>query len=246
MEQQNKWYDVHLKDYQKVAYINSMEQYKDWYRRSIEDADNFWAEQARKYLTWEKEWDQVLRYDFKEGVIEWFRGGVLNASYNCLDRHVDRLKNRVAYYWEGDRPHESKVMTYLELYRAVNKFAAVLKSKGVKKGDPVIIYMPMILELPIAMLACARIGAIHCVIFGGFSAESIANRVQDCGAKVVVTVDGGFRGGRPLPLKKAVDEALAHCPEVETVIVFDRAGLGLQLDPKKEVWQWPIPICPPM
>lgn len=236
MEQENKWYDVHLKDYQKVAYINSMKQYTDWYKRSIEDADNFWAEQARKYLTWEKEWDSVLQYDFKDAVIEWFGGGVLNASYNCLDRHVDRLKNRVAYYWEGDRPDESRIVTYLDLYREVNKFAAVLKSKGVKKGDPVIIYLPMIVELPVAMLACARIGAIHCVIFGGFSAESIANRIQDCEAKVVVTVDGGFRGGRPIPLKKAVDEALVHCPGVETVIVFDRAGLGLQLDPKKEVW----------
>lgn len=237
MEEAPKWYDVHLKDYQKIAYINSLEQYKDMYRRSIEDADNFWAEQAKEYLTWYKEWDFVLRYDFETNVkIEWFGGGVLNACYNCLDRHVDKLKNRVAYYWEGDDPTQSKTMTYLDLYKEVNKFAAVLKAHGVKKGDRVIVYMPMIIELAVTMLACARIGAVHCVIFGGFSAESIVNRVQDCGARVVVTVDGGLRGGKILALKKTVDEALERCPDVDKVIVYKHVGLDLQLDPKKEIW----------
>ncbi len=236
MAGERKWYDEHLKEYQKVAYVNSREQYDKMYKASIDDVDKFWGDAAREYLVWDKEWDKVLNYDFNEGVIEWFQGGVLNACYNALDKHVDKLKNKVAYYWEGDRPEESKVVTYLDLYREVNKFAAVLKSKGVKKGDPVIIYLPMIVELPIAMLACARIGAIHCVIFGGFSAESIINRVTDCGAKVVITCDGGYRGGKALALKKTVDEALKQCPDVKTVIVYDRCGIKLDLQPGKEFW----------
>ncbi len=203
MEETPKWYDAHLDYYRKIAYINSVEQYNEMYRRSIEDPDNFWAEHARDYLTWFKEWDFVLKYDFENEVkIEWFGGGVLNACYNCLDRHVDRLKNRVAYYWEGDDPTQSRTVTYLDLYKEVNKFAAVLKANGVNKGDRVIIYMPMIVELAVAMLACTRIGAVHSVIFGGFSAESIANRVQDSGARTVITVDAGLRGGKTLALKK--------------------------------------------
>jgi acetyl-CoA synthetase len=236
MENTPKWYDQHLEEYRKVAYINSLEQYEDMYKRSLEDVDNFWGDAAREYITWYKEFDSVLKYDFEEANIEWFGGGILNVCYNCLDKHVDKLKNKVAYYWEGDRPHESRVMTYLELYKEVNKFAAVLKKQGVKKGDRVIIYLPMIIELPVAMLACARIGAIHCVIFGGFSAESISSRIQDCNATTVVTVDGGFRAGKPLPLKKNVDDALVHCPGVNKVIVLNRAGMDIQLDPKKEFW----------
>ncbi len=236
MENTPKWYDAHLQDYRKVAYIKSKEEYDELYNRSINDIDRFWSEQADKYLTFEKKWDTVLKYDFDSANIEWFGGGILNASYNCLDKHVDKLKNKVAYYWEGDSPAESRVVTYLELYNDVNKFAAVLLANGVKKGDRVIIYLPMIVELPVAMLACARIGAVHSVIFGGFSAESIASRIQDCGAKIVITVDGGFRAGKPLPLKKNVDEALTRCPEVTKVIVFNRAGMGLQLDPNKEIW----------
>ena len=237
MENAPKWYDAHLKEYQQVAYIKSIDEYNELHRRSIEDVDNFWAEEARKYLTWEKEWDFVLRYDFDVAKIEWFGGGILNASYNCLDRHIDKLKNKVAYYWEGDNPNESKTITYLDLYREVNKFAAVLKAQGLKKGDRVIIYMPMIVELPIAMLACARIGVIHSVIFGGFSAESIASRIQDCGPKLIITVDGGFRAGKLIPLKKNVDDALTKMPGiVEKLIVFKRADLDIQIDPSKELW----------
>ncbi|MDA8406003.1 MAG: acetate--CoA ligase [Deltaproteobacteria bacterium] len=236
MENAPKWYDVHLEGYKKVAYVKGMDQYNDMYRRSLEDVDNFWAEQAREYLTWDKEWDSVLNYDFHKANIEWFAGGKLNACYNALDRHIDQLKNKVAYYWEGDNPAESKTVTYLDLYKDVNKFAAALLAKGVKKGDRVIIYLPMIVELSIAMLACARIGAVHCVIFGGFSAESIASRIHDCGAKVVITVDGGYRGGKVLQLKKTVDDALQQCPGIETVVVLNRCGLDLKLDPKKEFW----------
>jgi len=231
-----KWYDAHLEDYRKVAFINSMEQYQELYRRSIEDPDGFWAEQAGRYLSWDKPWDFVLRYDFNQADIAWFGGGVLNASVNCLDRHMKTLKDKVAYYWEGDNPEETLTVTYGDLYARVNKMAALLKQKGVKKGDRVIIYMPMIVELPVTMLACARIGAVHSVVFGGFSAEALANRIRDCGAKLVVTVDGGFRAGKPVPLKINVDNALKSCPGVETVLVFERAGLKPQLDPKREVW----------
>jgi len=213
-----------------------MEEYEKLYKRSIEDVDNFWAEMAREYISWYKEWNFVLRYDFEAAEIEWFGGAELNVTYNCLDRRLPKLKNRVAYYWEGDNPAESRTITYQELYEQVNKLAAVLKAQGIRKGDRVIIYMPMILELPVAMLACARIGAIHSVIFAGFSAESIAGRVQDCQAKMVITVDGGYRAGKVLQLKKNVDEALTRRPEVEKIIVFNRANLGLQLDPKKELW----------
>ncbi|MGC8658790.1 MAG: acetate--CoA ligase [Desulfomonilaceae bacterium] len=236
MENAPKWYDVHLEGYKEVAYVKGMDQYEEMYRRSLEDVDNFWAEQAREYLTWDKEWDSVLNYDFHKANIEWFAGGKLNACYNALDRHIDQLKNKVAYYWEGDNPAESKTVTYLDLYKDVNLFAAALQAKGVKRGDRVVIYLPMILELPIAMLACARIGAVHCVIFGGFSAESIASRIHDCGAKVVITVDGGYRGGKVLQLKKTVDEALKQCPGIETVVVLDKCNLGLKLDHKKEFW----------
>jgi acetyl-CoA synthetase len=244
MDDAPKWYDSHLEMYQDVAYVKGVEEYKALYKESLDNVDAFWGQKAKEYLVWQKDWDSVLNYDFHKATIEWFKGGVLNASYNCLDKHVDVLKNKVAYYWESDNPKESRTVTYLELYRDVNKFAAVLKAKGIKKGDRVIIYMPMIVELPVAMLACARIGAIHSVVFGGFSAESIASRVQDCGAKTVITVDGGFRGGKPLALKKTVDEALKQCPDVSTVIVFNRCGLDLQLDPNKEVW-WHEAIADP-
>lgn len=229
-------YGAHLEHYQQSAYIRGKDEYERLYERSIQDAEGFWAEQAEKYLSWYKPWDFVLRYDFEEAVIQWFGGGVLNSTYNCLDRHLHRLKNRVAYYWEGDAPSESRVVTYLDLYTQVNRFSAVLKSRGVKKGDRVIIYMPMIVELVVAMLACARIGAIHSVVFGGFSAESLANRIRDCGARLVVTVDGGYRGGRQLALKNNVDEALRQIPEVETVIVFSRCGADIRLDGQREIW----------
>jgi acetyl-CoA synthetase len=229
-------YDAHLEEYRKLAFINSWDQYKELYDRSVKDPDGFWAEQARKYLKWDKEWDFVLKYDFHEANIEWFGGGKLNASANCLDRHMDTLKDKVALYWEGDDPNESKAYTYGDIYQRVNQFAGVLKAKGVKKGDRVIIYLPMIIELPVAMLACARIGAIHSVVFGGFSSEAIANRITDCGAKLVITADGGYRAGKSVPLKKNVDAALESCPDVETVIVVNRTGSDAQLDGKKEIW----------
>ena len=231
-----KWYDAHLDTFRKTADINSLEMYQSLHKQSIEQPDVFWAEAAGKYLTWEKEWDFVLRYDFNEADIKWFGGGVLNACYNCLDRHQETIGEKVAYYWEGDNPDETKKVTYAELHEQVNRLAAVLKSRGVGKGDRVVIYMPMIVELSIAALACARIGAVHSIVFGGFSAEALANRINDCGARIVITVDGGFRAGKPIPLKNTVDGALASCPQVETVLVYNRAGLKPTLNENREVW----------
>ncbi len=236
MAETPKWYDAHLSHFQEVAYIKDREEYDRRYRQSIEAPEIFWAEQAQEYLSWEKKWDSVLEYDFEEGKIAWFSGGVLNASTNCLDRHLEKIGGKTAYYWEGDSPSDVKSITYQDLYQQVNRMAAVLKARGVNKGDRVIIYMPVIIELPVTMLACARIGAVHSVVFGGFSAEALANRINDCGARLVVTVDGGFRAGKAILLKQTVDDALKECPGVETVIVFDRAGLGLALDPGREVW----------
>ncbi len=236
MTQVPKWYDNHLADYQKIAYVKSRKEYESLYKDSIKNPDVFWDEQARKYLSWEKEWDFVLQYDFDDARIEWFGEGVLNATYNCLDRHMDSIKDKIAYYWEGDNPTVERIVTYGELYTQVNKMAAVLKSKGIQKGDRVVIYMPMIVELAVAVLACARIGAIHSVVFGGFSAEALSNRIQDCEAKMVITVDGGFRAGKTIPFKATVDTALKTCPGVETVIVFNRTELQLELDPNREIW----------
>ena len=165
-----KVFDV-PKELQKTAYINSMEQYDKMYKRSIEDPDGFWGDMANENIEFFKKWDTVLNYDFKEAKVEWFKGSKLNISYNCLDRHIKTWrKNKAALMWQGEPVDDARTYTYMELYTEVNKFANVLKKKGVKKGDRVSIYLPMIPELPIAMLACARIGAIHSIIFGGFSA----------------------------------------------------------------------------
>lgn len=223
-------YDDHLKEYRKLSYLKTMDEYRRLYKQSIEHPEEFWAEQADKYLSWDKKWDVVLHYDFDEAEFQWFGGGSLNACYNCIDRHLGERKDKVAYYWEGDAPGETKTVTYADLYEQVNKFAAVLKSQGVGKGDRVVIYLPMIVELPVAMLACARIGAVHCVVFVGFSAKALANRILNCGAKVVITTDGGYRAGRTISLKKNVDDALKRCPQVETVIVFNRIELEAALD----------------
>src|SRR5712691_6301837 len=178
------------------ARIGSSARYRALYDRSISDPDGFWAEQAER-LHWFRRWDEVSRWDFKSAKIEWFIGGQTNVAFNCLDRHLaSPRKNKAALIWEGDSPDESRVLTYQDVFRETCKFANVLKKNGVKKGDRVTLYMPMVPELAIAMLACARIGAIHSVVFGGFSAESLKNRILDCGSEIVVTADGGFRATR--------------------------------------------------
>ena len=200
--------------------------YLEMYERSINDSDGFWAEQAKAFVTWFKPWTRVSdwSYDAKNLHIKWFEGGKLNVSWNCLDRHLEKRGNQTAILWEGDDPREDRKLTYRELYEEVCKFANVLKSRGVKKGDRVCIYMPMIPEAAVAMLACARIGAIHSVVFGGFSPQSLKDRILDSDCRVVITADEGVRGGRKVPLKHNTDEALAQCPNVHTVIVIRHTG----------------------
>ena len=203
------------------------------YRKADRDFQKFWAGFARE-LSWYKTWKRVL--DWKPPYAKWFVGGKLNASVNCLDRHVlGPRKNKAALIWEGE-PGDQRILTYHELLREVARFGNVLKSLGIRKGDRVTLYMPMIPELPIAMLACARIGAIHSVVFGGFSAESLKDRINDQGAKVLVTADGGWRRGNVVPLKKISDEALADTPTIEAVVVVKRTGQSVGFDPKRDRW----------
>ena len=218
------------------AYIKRMEDYKELYQRSLRDPDGFWGELA-EHLDWYKKWDKVLEYDFDKPDIKWFIGGKLNASYNCLDRHLNSWRsNKVALIWQGEPLEENRIFTYQQLHYHVCKFANVLKKFGVKKGDRVSIYLPMIPELPIAMLACARIGAIHSVVFGGFSAEALCDRISDCGSKILITADGYYRGGRIVQNKANANEALKHCPGVERVIVVKRLGIDVPFLKEKDVW----------
>ena len=218
------------------AYVKSLAEYEEIYKRSIEDPQGFWAEKAGQ-LEWFKKWDEVTGGDFSRGVIRWFTGGKLNASSNCLDRHLGNgRKNNTALIWEGEPDGQDRVYTYQELHREVCKFANILKKKGLKKGDRVALYMPMIPELPIAMLACARIGVIHSVVFGGFSAESLRDRILDCEAKLVVTTDGGFRGGKVIALKENVDIALRECSSVEACIVSKRSHMDIAMEKGRDTW----------
>jgi acetyl-CoA synthetase len=214
-----------------------MKEYEQLYKRSVNDPEKFWAEMAEQNLTWFKKWDKVLEYDFHKPYIKWFSGGKLNASVNCLDRFINTpTRNKAALIWEADSG-VYKTYTYQQLYTEVNRFANVLKKKGIKKGDRVTIYLPMIPELPLAMLACARIGAIHSVVFGGFSAKSLRDRIQDCNSQMLITADEGLRGGRFVPLKANADEALLECPMVKDVIVVRRAGTGkINMEPERDVW----------
>jgi acetyl-CoA synthetase len=217
------------KQLSQAAYIKSFDEYKEIYQRSIDDPEGFWGELAEQ-LDWYKKWDKVLVADFKNAKHEWFVGGKLNVSYNCLDRHLKTWrKNKAALVWEGDIG-DSKTLTYQQLYYEVCKFANVLKKHGIKKGDRVSIYLPMVLELPIAMLACARIGAIHSVVFGGFSAEALRDRVLDCGSKLLICADGYYRSGRVIRSKDNADVAAKACPEVKDVIVVKRANIGVNME----------------
>ncbi len=202
----------------------SEEEFSQMYHRSITNPDEFWHEQASKYLEWISEWDQVSEHDFSKGQVSWFKGGKLNATINCIDRHLAARAGQTAIIWEGDDPDESNHISYQELYESVCKFSNALKERGVNKGDRVCIYMPMIPEAAYAMLACARIGAIHSVVFGGFSPESLKDRILDSDCQTVITADEGLRGSKKIPLKENVDEALHQCPNVHSVIVIKRTG----------------------
>ncbi|MFC1773101.1 acetate--CoA ligase [Pseudomonadota bacterium] len=210
--------------------------YTEMYQRSIDDPEGFWAEQADRFLSWFKPWDTVLDWDFSKGHIRWFEGAQLNVSYNCIDRHLDSRGDQVAIIWEGDDPGDDSRITYRELHRQVCTFANVLKARGVKKGDRICIYMPMIPEAAYAMLACARIGAVHSVVFGGFSPESIKDRILDSDCQVVITADEGIRGGKSIPLKANTDKALESCPNVHTVLVTKRTGGDIQWHDKRDIW----------
>jgi acetyl-CoA synthetase len=212
----------------KKAWISGREAYDKMWKRSVEEPEKFWAEIAEQQVTWFKKWDKVMDYNFniKKGPIyvKFFEGGKLNVSYNCLDRHLEKRGNQVAIQWEGNEPGEERAITYKQLHEEVCKFANVLKAQGVKKGDRVCLYMPMVPELGIAALACSRIGAIHCIVFGGFSADALRDRIVNGEAKVLVVCDGTFRGNKAVPQKSIADEALKSCPSVKSVIVVQRVG----------------------
>jgi acetyl-CoA synthetase len=231
----DKVYDV-PKAVAEHAHINA-EKYKEMYDRSIKDPDNFWAEQAENFITWSSKWDKVLEWDFDKKVsIKWFAGGKLNVSWNCLDRHLDTRGDQTAIIWEGDDPKADKKITYRELHADVCRFANVLKDRGVKKGDCVSIYMPMIPEVAVAMLACTRIGAVHSIVFGGFSPEALKDRILDSDCKVVITSDESVRGGRNTPLKANADKALQSCPHVHSVIVVKRTGGDIAWNESRDIW----------
>ncbi len=212
------------------------EKYQAMYQASVTDPDAFWAEQAEIFLQWEQRWDKVSDCDLSEGRAAWFVGGKLNASINCIDRHLEGRGDQTAIIWEGDDPADSKEITYRQLHTAVCKLANGLKSRGVKKGDRVCIYMPMIPEAAYAMLACARIGAVHSVVFGGFSPEALKDRILDSDCQTVITADEGVRGGRAIPLKSNTDQALAACPNVHTCLVVQRTGGNIDWQEGRDVW----------
>jgi len=205
----------------------SQEDYQRLYRQSIEQPDTFWAEQAKQFLDWITPWKTVQQSDIKTGAAQWFAGGQLNVSYNCIDRHLAQRADQPAFIWEGDDPTKSSTITYRQLHQNVSRLANVLKNRGVKKGDRVCIYMPMIPEAAYAMLACTRIGAVHSVVFGGFSPDALRDRILDADCRTVITADEGVRGGKPVALKQNVDKALASCPDVSTVLVVQRTGAAV-------------------
>ena len=218
----------------KKAWISGRDAYDKLWKKSVEKPEEFWAEIAEQQVTWFKKWDKVMDYNFdiKKGPIyvKFFEGGKLNVSYNCLDRHLEKRGNQVAIQWEGNEPGEERAITYKQLHEEVCKFANVLKSKGVQKGDRVCLYMPMVPELGIAALACSRIGAIHCIVFGGFSADALRDRIVNGSAKVLVVCDGTFRGNKAVPQKATADEALKSCPSITSVIVVNRVGDKIKCD----------------
>lgn len=216
--------------------INSIDQYKAAYKKSVDDPEGFWGDVASSFF-WKKKWDKVLEWNFKEPNVKWFINGKFNITENCLDRHLGTLGNRPAIIWEPNDPEEHhRILTYRDLHFKVVQFANVLKNNGVKKGDRVCIYMGMVPELVIAILACARVGAIHSVVFGGFSAQSIADRLQDATAEYIITCDGAYRGNKEIPLKSVIDDALVQCRFVKKVIVLTRTRTPVSMIKGRDVW----------
>src|SRR3990167_5406420 len=230
-------YDVKMrpKSILKNAYIHT-KQYHAIYKQSLENPEKFWAEQARKFITWQQPWNKALSGGWDRLDVRWFQGGKLNAAFNCLDRHLAKRSGQIAIIWEGDDPTDSLHLTYQELYEKVGQFANGLKQLGIKKGDRICIYLPMIPEIAVAMLACARIGAIHSVVFGGFSAESLKTRIVDSDCRLVITANEGRRGNKIIPLKKNVDVALQDCLKVNNVIVVQRTKTMVAMQKERDRW----------
>ena len=215
--------------------VISKEEFEKLYQQSINNPEQFWEHQARNYLSWEQEWESVKDSDLVKGEISWFKGAKLNASVNCIDRHLEKNAEKIAIIWEGDDPKDSLKITYKQLHNSVCKFANALKKRGIGKGDRVCIYMPMIPEAAYAMLACARIGAIHSVVFGGFSPESLKDRILDSDCESVITADEGLRGSKKIPLKNNVDKALEDCPNVHSVFVIKRTNAKISWNENRDV-----------
>ena len=217
------------------AHIDA-QRYRDMYQQSLDDPETFWAEMANEFLDWDHTWDTVVRYDFSKGDAEWFAGGKLNVSYNCIDRHLPQRADQTALIWEGDDPADCKHITYGELKDHVCRLANTLKARGVSKGDRVCIYMPMIPEAAFAMLACTRIGAVHSVVFGGFSPEALKDRILDSNCQTLITADEGVRGGKKVSLKANADKALAVCPNIHTCLVVKHTGGNIEWHQDRDIW----------
>jgi len=212
------------------------ERYRELYQQSVQEPERFWADQAEAFLDWDQKWQSVSKSDLRKGEVSWFGGGKLNVSVNCVDRHLKERADQVAIIWEGDDPAEDQHITYRELHTEVCRLGNLLRERGVKKGDRVCIYMPMIPEAAYAMLACARVGAIHSVVFGGFSPDALKDRILDADCRVLITADEGVRGGKTVPLKKNADQALAHCPNVSTCLVVQRTGGKIGWQEGRDIW----------
>ena len=230
----NKIYDVLQKN--AASSHSKVQSYRSMYQDSIDNPEAFWAEQAKLFLDWIEPWDAVMNYDYQTGHIRWFEGGTLNVSVNCIDRHLESRGDQVAIIWEGDDPSQDNKITYRQLHKEVCKFANVLISQGVKKGDRVCIYLPMISEAATVMLACTRIGAVHSIVFGGFSAEALKDRIVDSDCHYVVCADEGYRGGKTLAIKANVDIAVESCPEIKKVIVIKNTGNTVAWDESRDIW----------
>ncbi|HAA35179.1 MAG TPA: acetate--CoA ligase, partial [Gammaproteobacteria bacterium] len=224
-----------IPDLAETAYIDGA-RYEEMYQKSVSEPDVFWAEQAESFVDWFTPWHTVSKWNYHTGEIRWFEGATLNVAHNCIDRHLPTRADQTAIIWEGDDPSVDEKLTYRELHEAVCRFANVLKARGVAKGDRVSIYMPMIPEAAIAMLSCARIGAVHSVVFGGFSPEALRDRILDSDCRVVITADEGPRGGKNVPLKANVEKALEGCPDVHTTIVVRRTGNDVPSGGDRDVW----------